>query len=67
MNKPLIVQFTPLVLMVLLAGGSLAIAIVDPSFRPLFADLAKVGLGGYLGQLIPQMQRQKADDEFGHK
>ncbi|MEN9216484.1 MAG: hypothetical protein Q6K90_04065 [Gloeomargarita sp. HHBFW_bins_162] len=39
-------------------GGSLTLAVLDPSYRPFFADLAKVGLGGYLGQLIPQIIRR---------
>lgn len=34
--------------------GSLYLAIADTNFRPHFADLAKIGLGGYLAQLIPK-------------
>ncbi len=33
-------EFTPLMLVVFLAGGSLLLAVRDPSYEPLFADLA---------------------------
>lgn len=38
----------------ILVGGVLYLAIVDRSFRVVFGDLAKIGIGGYLGQLIPK-------------
>ncbi|WP_160296021.1 hypothetical protein [Aliterella atlantica] len=38
----------------ILVGGVLYLAIVDRSFRVTFGDLAKIGIGGYLGQLIPR-------------
>lgn len=38
----------------ILVSGVLYLAIVDPSFRDVFGDLAKVGVGGYLGQLVPR-------------
>ncbi|MGL5872851.1 MAG: hypothetical protein ACRC2R_10870 [Xenococcaceae cyanobacterium] len=38
----------------MLLGGSCYLAVVDESYRPQFADLAKIGLGGYLGQLLPR-------------
>jgi hypothetical protein len=37
--------------------GALTIAIVDPSRRGDFFDLAKVGLGGYCGWVIPRAGR----------
>jgi hypothetical protein len=37
-----------------LTAGCLGLAVVDSAFRPTFADLAKIGLGGYLGQLVPK-------------
>jgi hypothetical protein len=37
-----------------LLAGSIYLAIADPSTRSRFADLAQVGLGGYLGQMIPR-------------
>lgn len=43
---------------VLLVGGAITLAIIDPSFRPAFGDLAKVGVGGYLGQLLPGTKRE---------
>ena len=33
----------------LLVGGSLGLAVVDKDYRPVFADLVKVGFGGYVG------------------
>lgn len=39
-----------------LVVGAIAIAIQDQSFRPIFGDLTKVALGGYLGQLIPSKE-----------
>jgi hypothetical protein len=34
--------------------GAVAIAISDEKFRPVFGDLAKVAIGGYLGQMLPE-------------
>jgi hypothetical protein len=34
--------------------GAVAIAIMDEKFRPVFGDLAKVAIGGYLGQMLPE-------------
>lgn len=42
-----------LVVVMLVVGGFI-LAIADPEFRPNFADIAKFGIGGYLGQLLPQ-------------
>ena len=42
-----------LVVLLLVVGG-FGLAVVDENFRPVFGDLAKVGVGGYLGQLIPK-------------
>lgn len=39
-----------------LVFGTLYLAITDQTFRPTFGDLAKVGVGGYLGQLIPKKE-----------
>ncbi|HEY9711322.1 MAG TPA: hypothetical protein V6D48_24140 [Oculatellaceae cyanobacterium] len=33
--------------------GATTLAIMDSSFRPAYGDLAKIGLGGYLAQLLP--------------
>lgn len=38
----------------ILVGGVLYLAVVDRSFRNVFGDLAKIGIGGYLGQLVPR-------------
>lgn len=42
----------------ILVSGVLYLAIVDPSFRDVFGDLAKVGVGGYLGQLVPRENKE---------
>lgn len=46
-----------------LVGGSLFLAIVDKEFRPVFGRLADIGLGGYLGQLVPRHFQQKEEAE----
>lgn len=42
------------VVVLVLVSGTLYLAITDPAFRGVFADLAKIGVGGYLGQLVPR-------------
>ena len=37
-----------------LVVGSLGLAIVDENYRPIFADLAKVGIGSYIGWMMPK-------------
>lgn len=37
----------------LLISGSLVLAIIDPTFRSDFVDLAQVGISGLLGWMIP--------------
>ncbi len=41
-------------IVLILVTGVLYLALIDPSFRDVFGDLAKVGVGGYLGQLVPR-------------
>jgi hypothetical protein len=38
----------------ILVFGAVGLAVIDPSFRGAYGDLAKISLGGYLGQLLPQ-------------
>ena len=33
----------------------------DHSFRPTFGDLAKIGVGGYLGQMLPEAAKRSGD------
>lgn len=40
----------------LLVSAAAGLAVIDPAFRPSFGDLAKVGVGGYLGQLFPRKE-----------
>ncbi len=42
----------------ILVCGVLYLAIADESFRPIFGDLAKVGIGGYFGQLVPKENKE---------
>jgi hypothetical protein len=42
------------VVVLLLVVGSFALAVRDERLRPVFGDLAKVGVGGYLGQMLPE-------------
>jgi hypothetical protein len=41
----------------ILVLGAVGLAVLDPNFRPAYGDLAKISLGGYLGQLLPQGRR----------
>lgn len=47
----------PGLVMLVFAIGALAIAILDVSFRPKYADLASVAIGGFFGHLLPQGSR----------
>lgn len=40
----------------ILVFGSLTLAIIDEQYRSNFVDLAKVGIGGYIGLTIPKSQ-----------
>lgn len=37
-----------------LVVGSLVLAVIDPSFRPNFAELSKLAVAGYIGSLVPR-------------
>ena len=39
-----------------LVVGVFVLAVIDDGFRHIFGDIAKVGVGGYLGQLQPGHQ-----------
>ena len=39
----------------LLIIGLFAIAMIDTAYRPVFADLAKVGVAGYIGWAMPRV------------
>jgi hypothetical protein len=45
------------VIVLVLVVGGLGLAIVDNQFRPTFGDLAKVAVGGYLGQMLPESKQ----------
>jgi hypothetical protein len=42
------------VVVLALVIGNIALAIIDSTTRPAFADLSKVALGAYLGLLMPK-------------
>ncbi len=49
---------------VILTVGAVALAFLDPSFRPTFGNIVSVGVGGYLGQMFPQQApKQKSRSE----
>ncbi len=55
LSKQSLFRESLLTLMVLVfVVGSLVLAVIDASFRPAFADLAKVAVAGYLGWMIPR-------------
>lgn len=41
------------VIVILLVIGTFILAVQDEKVRSAFGDLAKIGVGGYLAQLIP--------------
>ena len=49
------------VVVIILVIGALVLAIADHNFRPTFGDLAKVCVGGYLGQLLPEANKRSGD------
>jgi hypothetical protein len=49
------------VIVIILVIGALMLAVVDHNFRPTFGDLAKVGVGGYLGQMLPEVGKRSGD------
>jgi hypothetical protein len=48
-------------IVIILVVGALFLAIADHNFRPTFGDLAKVGVGGYLGQMLPEANKRSGD------
>jgi hypothetical protein len=47
------------VVVLLLVFGSLVLAAIDPSTRPMFGDLTKVVVGAYIGRLYIPAPNQK--------
>ena len=43
----------------ILVVGSLGLAILDKNYRSTFADLAKVGVGSYIGWMIPKFESKR--------
>ncbi len=44
-------------LILLFAVGATVLAYFDESFRDDYADLIKISIGGYLGQMLPKSDR----------
>ena len=42
------------IIAILCVVGFFVLAVIDPNYRPGFVSLANVGVGGYLGHLIPR-------------
>jgi hypothetical protein len=47
----------------LLVGGSLGLAAVDKDYRPIFADLVKVGFGGYVTWVTSNRRDEDEDKD----
>ncbi len=45
------------IVVVLFVIGFFVLAIIDENFRAAFVSLANVGVGGYLGQLVPKQAK----------
>lgn len=46
------------IIVIALVVGTFALAVLDDEFRHIFGDIAKVGIGGYLGQLVPRAKSE---------
>ncbi len=51
---PLLKEGLLTLIILILVTGSLALAIIDANLRPAFTDLAKVGVAGYFGWMMPR-------------
>jgi hypothetical protein len=51
---PLLKEGLLTLLILVLVAGALGLAIIDANSRPAFIDLAKVGMAGYLGWMMPR-------------
>lgn len=49
------------VVVIILVIVLLVLAVADHNFRPTFGDLAKIGIGGYLGQMLPEANKRSGD------
>ncbi|MCG6135137.1 MAG: hypothetical protein MET45_10800 [Nostoc sp. LLA-1] len=56
MNNNKLKDIVLALVVITLVGGSLILAIIDENYRSTFVDLAKVGVGGYIGLTIPKSQ-----------
>ena len=50
--------FLPIIILILVSG-SLGLAIADENYRPTFADLAKIGVGSYIGWKTHKLDPKK--------
>jgi hypothetical protein len=46
-------------IVLVLVAGALVLAVIDPSSRSAFTDLAKVAVGAYIGLLMPHQPSTK--------
>lgn len=59
MRSPLSQDRILAVIVLMLVLGSLLLAVIDPSTRPMFGDLTKVAVGAYIGLHIPAPAQPK--------
>lgn len=53
-NKKFIHNEISAVIVLILVSGSLSLAMIDKDSRSAFSDLSKLGIGAYIGLLIPR-------------
>lgn len=58
MNNIKIRDFVLAGVAITLVGGTLILAVIDKDYRSSFVDLAKVGVGGYIGLTIPKSKSE---------
>ncbi len=63
MNNIKIKDFVLAGVVTTLVGGTLTLAVIDEKYRSSFVDLAKVGVGGYIGMTIPKSKSEKEQAE----
>jgi hypothetical protein len=56
-------EFAFVITITLLVGGSFGLAVIDKDYRPVFADLVKVGFGGFVGWVTSNRDRERKGND----